>query len=188
MKSKNPILLAVAVTALLGLVAAMDVSAKSATAGGLPGSAGRPTSRSKVVQWYVVRPPRGRYVRIGTTAPWCPGNSDPRPEIGSVRERDTQQAVILTARLIHRARRTCAGVELLVEYVVLLRQPLGTRPLYDGSQHPPVRRWPRRRKTPANIDRNNRLGDALRAHARRPGGNGLPSRLRASQRDALALG
>jgi hypothetical protein len=146
--------LALACLTILGLASATSVCVGSAAMQDGAGGSASAMNRGRVVKWYVIRPPKNDYVRIGTTAQWCPGNGEPRPVIDSVLERDTPRAVILTARLAYQAGKLCASVNLPVEHVVLLKRRLSSRPLYDGSQRPPVRRWPRRGRSAAGSELN----------------------------------
>lgn len=77
--------------------------------------------------------------RIG----YCPDIPNRRPRITGVREVDRPRAVILTAYLIHRPKPGCAEVATEAEKVVVLRQPIRGRALYDGKPSPPKKRWPR---------------------------------------------
>jgi hypothetical protein len=101
------------------------------------------------VRWHVLRVLGKRKVSIGRYIGWCPGpdldHLSPLPKIQRVRQVERPRRVILTAFLIHRAPKNCAGVEAPVSYVVTLRHKLGSRSIYDGSVHPPARRWPRHR-------------------------------------------
>lgn len=100
------------------------------------------------VRWRVLSILGSRRVKIGRYLGWCPGsdkdNLRPRPKIQRVRQVERARKLILTAFLIHRARRGCLGVETLVDYVVTLRHKLDGRSLYDGSVSPPAKRWPRK--------------------------------------------
>jgi len=94
--------------------------------------------------WVVVGVPGEKSVRIRRTLGWCPNpaNLGLRPRIVGVRQVDKPSAVILTPYLVHKSQPSCLVVT-PVEYVVHIRNGLQGRPLYDGSQSPPVRRWPR---------------------------------------------
>jgi hypothetical protein len=102
----------------------------------------------KPVQWQALDPPSETEVRIGNNVGWCPGFG-PFPRISGVRQVSTPKAVILTAYFVNPPPRSkpgrpaCPGVEALIERVVHIRGGLGDRPLYDGSQSPPKKRWPR---------------------------------------------
>lgn len=99
------------------------------------------------VRWKVLKVLGQRKIRIGRYIGWCPGpdpeNLNPTPKIRRVRQVERRRKVIITAFLVHRAQKNCAGVETLVAYVVALRHKLGKRSLYDGSVSPPAKRWPR---------------------------------------------
>lgn len=96
------------------------------------------------LRWRVLGFPGPRIIRIGNYVSWCPdGNTrTPRPKIRRIRRIERRRSVIVTAFLVNRAQEDCAGVEVLVEYLVKLRHKLGQRSLYDGSTSPPTRRWP----------------------------------------------
>lgn len=95
------------------------------------------------VQWRVLEKPTGTRVTIGNDVGYCTG-SHRVPRISGVRQIDSSQAVTLTAYFAGRPPRGCkAGVETRISYVVHIRGGLNGRPLYDGSQSPPVKRWPK---------------------------------------------
>jgi hypothetical protein len=94
--------------------------------------------------WFVLGRPRGDRVRIGTNVEWCPeGGSATRPRITGVQQVDRRRSVVLTAFLARRSVGHCGAVEILVEHLVHIRGGLRGRSLFDGSQSPPARRWPR---------------------------------------------
>src|SRR3954451_11783763 len=98
------------------------------------------------VQWVVLGRPGKSNVRIGNIVGWCPDRElASRPHIVGVRQVDRARSVSLTAYLAQKNQNSspCAGVETPVEYVVHIRHGLRGRPLYDGSQTPPLQRWPR---------------------------------------------
>jgi hypothetical protein len=104
--------------------------------------------QGKPIQWRVMEPPTETTVTIGNDVGWCPG-SHRVPRISGVRQVDTANAVILTAYFAGRpphpkpGMNSCAGVETRIFSVVHIRGGLDGRPLYDGSQSPPKKRWPR---------------------------------------------
>lgn len=95
--------------------------------------------------WFVLGRPTGNRVRIGRNVGWCPEKGKAtRPRITGVKQADHRRAVVLTAFMARRRMGNCAAVEILVERVIHIRGGLRGRSLYDGSQSPPVRRWPRK--------------------------------------------
>lgn len=114
------------------------------------------------VRWKVLKVLGKRKIRIGRYIGWCPGpdseNLNPTPKIQRVRQVERRRRVIITAFLVHRAQKNCAGVETLVSYVVTLRHKLGRRSLYDGSVSPPAKRWPRQQANSNTSAADSRLG------------------------------
>ena len=95
--------------------------------------------------WIVLGQPKGSRVRIGRNVGWCPERGRAtRPRITGVEQVDHRRSVVLTAFMARHRMGDCAGVEILIEHVVHIRGGLRGRSLYDGSQSPPVRRWPRK--------------------------------------------
>lgn len=94
------------------------------------------------VQWKVLGTPNRTTVSIGNWVGWCPG-SGPLPKIKGVRQVDHPHFVTLTAFLINHPPKNCPGVETGADYLVHIRGGLRGRALYDGSQSPPKKRWPR---------------------------------------------
>lgn len=100
--------------------------------------------KGRPIQWKIIREPREQTVRmLSVSIGWCPDIFKRRPKISGVREVDLTHAIVLTAYLLNRPRPGCAEVATEAFYVVRLRQNLRGRPLYDGSQSPPKKRWPR---------------------------------------------
>jgi len=94
--------------------------------------------------WFVLGRPMGSRVRIGRNVAWCPeSGKGTRPRITGVQQADHRHSVVLTAFMVRHPMGNCAAVEILVERVVHIRGGLRGRPLYDGSQSPSVRRWPK---------------------------------------------
>lgn len=101
-------------------------------------------NEARPVQWIVWGPIGENGFRIGNHLPWCPnahGTNGPR--IVGVHQIDRPKRVTLIAYLVSGKTEGCLGVEAQVEHVVHIRGGLRGRPLFDGSQSPPVRRWPR---------------------------------------------
>jgi hypothetical protein len=99
--------------------------------------------RGRPVQLRVLGVGGTRRVRIRSgTFGWCPDIPHSYPRITGVREVDRPRAVVLTAYLVGGVRPGCAEVSVDVQKRLWLRQPRDGRPIYDGSQSPPVRRWP----------------------------------------------
>lgn len=96
------------------------------------------------VAWIVVSHPEENRFRIKTPLlGWCPAVPHSQPRIAGVREVDRRRAVILTAYLVNgRPPLGCGEVAYKAEFVVNLRARRSGLPLYDGSEQPPVRRWP----------------------------------------------
>lgn len=100
---------------------------------------------TRVVQWVVRGEPSENSVRIGNTFGWCPGlGQKVAPRITGVRQVGRPHSVVLTAYLSSGSTAHCAGVEASVERQVRIRGGLDGRALLDGSQSPPITRWPRR--------------------------------------------
>lgn len=96
------------------------------------------------VHWKTYGAPREKTVRIISEVGYCAGTEKPR--IRKVRTRERKHRVLLTAFLTEPSRGNgegCAGVGYGVRKVVRLRQPLGSRALYDASFSPPKQRWPK---------------------------------------------
>lgn len=132
---------------VLAVLAGAGGSSKSASSNrqpevGRPLAAGRKNVRS--VQWVVWRRLGENTFRIGNMFGWCP-NPQGRgaPRIVGVRQIDKPDRVTLMAYLTSGNNSDCLGVEAQVERVVHIRGGLRGRPLFDGSQSPPARRWPR---------------------------------------------
>lgn len=102
-----------------------------------------PLDKGRAVQWKVARILGDNELQIMSAAGWCPDIPHSYPRIIGVKEIDRAHAVILTAYLTGGIQRGCAEVATDAFRVVRLRQPLRGRPLYDGSQSPPKKRWPR---------------------------------------------
>lgn len=102
----------------------------------------RSSKRERPVSWHLARAPEGRVIHIFNSTGWCSGA--PRPYIARVKTRETRTRVVLTLILANPPRKkgVCAGVGFGVVRAVRLRSPLGRRVLFDGSQSPPMRRWP----------------------------------------------
>lgn len=67
------------------------------------------------------------------------------PEIKRVKQLQTRKAVTLTVFVVspERKDRACLGFISALRYTVHIRGGLKGRPIYDGSQSPPVKRWPK---------------------------------------------
>jgi hypothetical protein len=118
-----------------GASAAGMSQARSGAAGG-----GKPSA------WVVYGRPKGGRVTIGRQIGWCPPNGEARdlPRFDRVRQVSTPNAVILTAFLVNRPSSRCLGVVRTVRRSVRIRGGgLHGRRLLDGSQFPPVQRWPK---------------------------------------------
>jgi hypothetical protein len=100
-------------------------------------------SRGQPVQWKLLSEPKNGVLRIGVGfVRWCPEIPDSEPRIVAVKEKDKKKAILLTAYLVNPSPRGCAEVAYIAERVVRLRTSLNGRPIYDGSQSPPAKRWP----------------------------------------------
>lgn len=96
------------------------------------------------VQWVVWRRLGENSFRIGNHFAWCPnawGSNAPR--IVGVRQIDRPKRVMLIVYLVSGKTSGCLGVAAQLERVVHIRGGLHGRELFDGSQSPAVRRWPR---------------------------------------------
>lgn len=135
------------ITAILALV---PLGSSMGAASGSPGPPTRSAHQgdrtaTRVVQWVVLGEPSENRVKIGNSFVWCPDlGSKAAPRITSVRQVDRVHSVVLTAYLTSGPTVHCAGVEASVERQVRIRGGLDGRALLDGSQSPPVARWPRR--------------------------------------------
>lgn len=112
--------------------------------------------RARPTPWVVLGRPRGNRVRIGRNVGWCPERGRAtRPRITGVQQVNQRRSVVLTALMVQHRMGHCAAVESLVERLVHIRGGLRGRPLYDGSQSPPVRRWPRKEREVRLAEREN---------------------------------
>ena len=100
-------------------------------------------SNEREAQWIVLGQPKEQTVRIGNYFAWCPGIPSSQPKFGRVKEVDRAHSIILTVFVRTHAPSGCAGVEMAIEKTVHLGVKLDARALYDGSQSPPIKRWPR---------------------------------------------
>ena len=132
---------------LIGVLGGASAPSKSASSDrqlevSRPSAAGKNNVRP--VQWVVWRRLGESTFRIGNRFGWC---SNPQgtgaPRIVGVRQIDRPDRVTLTAYLASGNNSDCLGVEAQVERVVHIHGGLRGRPVFDGSQSPPVRRWPR---------------------------------------------
>ncbi len=105
------------------------------------------SQRRRPVQWRVFEEPTETTVEIRNSVGFCSG-SHRVPRISGVRQEDHANSVVLTAYLAGRPPHSksgmpCAGGETIISSDIHIRGGLNGRPLYDGSQTPPVKRWPR---------------------------------------------
>jgi hypothetical protein len=98
--------------------------------------------RGRPVKWIVLDVPKGRRVRIGSSSSWCPDIPHSMPRFTGVHESDLDDRIVLTAYLSDRPKPGCLAVAVRPETVVWLRQDRLGRRIYDGSQSPPLQRWP----------------------------------------------
>jgi hypothetical protein len=128
----------------MAVVASVSVASHGPPANSRPASS-EGVRNKRTVQWVVLGHPRKGRVRIGNNFGWCPDTSRAAaPRIIGVKQTNRQDRVTLTAYLASGDTSHCVGVEAFVERVVHIRGGLRGRALFDGSQSPPVRRWPRR--------------------------------------------
>jgi hypothetical protein len=97
----------------------------------------------KPIQWVVINKTVDKTVRMKANVAWCTYTSEPPPRISGVRVVERPRKVYMTAFLPHQPTHGCLAVAVLVNYTVTLRHELGGRQLFDASQKPPVKRWPR---------------------------------------------
>jgi len=60
-----------------------------------------------------------------------------------VRERLRPDGTVFTAYVVGGYQPGCAAVAVRPEAVIRLKRPLEDGKLYDGSQSPPTKRWPK---------------------------------------------
>jgi hypothetical protein len=97
---------------------------------------------SKLVQWALGATPRGRQVKIEVTVGYC--GSGKKPVISNAHVEEKAKEVLIGAIVTEFGRPgPCAGVEIGLSKTVTLPRPLGRRALYDASENPPAKRWPR---------------------------------------------
>jgi hypothetical protein len=93
-------------------------------------------------RWSLSGVPRGRVVRIASVAGYCP--SGRKPVISAARVRESGSKVFIVAVVSEfRGPRPCLGVSTGISRTVLLAKALRRRQLYDASESPPAKRWPR---------------------------------------------
>lgn len=102
------------------------------------------------MQWKLARPPHRDEVWIAQRAGFCgsPLSEDPAdfPQVKGVRQEVSSKKIVLTFFVIAAPfpkSDSCAGLGTMLYAAVRVRGGLRGRPLYDGSQSPPVKRWPR---------------------------------------------
>jgi len=132
-----------ALTDELNTVGGTDTDRDNQLTKTLPRSRSKARDRRPPIQWHVVEPPTGNHVVIGRDAPWCPAIPRWKPRIQPVRKSAEGKRIVVTAFLTHRVPVGCGAVEKLVYKTVFFDHPIGQRELYDGSQSPPAKRWPR---------------------------------------------
>lgn len=112
---------------------------------GGPGQPGKEVERSypvRPVHWKVLGPPQGSRVRISSEVGYCVGGV--QPKIQTVRIREEGEKVLITALVTvpPSEGEGCAGVGLGLRKTVNLKRRVGSRPLFDASSVPPLKRWP----------------------------------------------
>ena len=107
------------------------------------------THHGRPMQWMLARAPGERTIWIEQSAGFCssPLSWDPAnlPQVKGIRQETTRKRVVLTFFVIRAPfpqSGSCAGLETMLHASVHVRGGLRGRPIYDGSQVPPVKRWP----------------------------------------------
>lgn len=105
---------------------------------------GKRPNEGRPVKWTVLGTPEEHAVRIGTGfLSWCVGSPRLKPKIVAVHERRRRDGTVFTVYVVGGYRPGCAEVAVRPEVVIRLNQPLEARKLYDGSESPPIKRWPK---------------------------------------------
>lgn len=78
------------------------------------------------------------------------------PEIKRVRQFHTRKAIVLTPIIVRPKSKSsaCLGFVSPLRYTVRIPGGLRGRPIYDGSQSPPVKRWPKEGAAKVNRSRH----------------------------------
>ena len=98
------------------------------------------------LQWELAGPPKGSEVTIQQFVGLCvnpPVDPVDVPQVKEVRQVGKPKAVILTLIIVRPKRPMGCLIATLVGATVHIRGGLRGRPIYDGSQSPPEKRWPR---------------------------------------------
>lgn len=100
----------------------------------------------RAVSWKLGANKTGKTIHLSSVVTYCAGSAKPRIQRTDVAEHRDSAVITVFVRFPRHKKsggeESCADIGLGLQEVLTLRRPITGQTLYDGSTHPPARRWP----------------------------------------------